>query len=293
MGGNVRLCQYTVNGQADTRFGLIRDQQVIDVAAAGGPSTLAEALQSPWENLLASLRTISSSSESGTSLRDLSLRAPIDEQEVWAAGVTYLRSRDARMEESTQRDVYDQVYDADRPEIFFKATPNRVSGPGEAVAIRGDSQWDVPEPELVLLHNRTGELVGYTIGNDVSSRSIEGENPLYLPQAKLYARSAALGPVIVTIDELRDPSNLGIRLVIRRDGRAHFEDRTSSSQLHRSFADLTTFLFRANEFPFGVFLMTGTGIVPPSEFTLEDGDEVTIAIDGIGELVNPVVRLEQ
>ncbi len=289
----MRLCQYTVNGQADTRFGLIRDQLVIDVAAAGGPSTLAEALQSPWENLLASLRTISSSSESGTSLRDLSLRAPIDEQEVWAAGVTYLRSRDARMEESTQRDVYDQVYDADRPEIFFKATPNRVSGPGEAVAIRGDSQWDVPEPELVLLHNRTGELVGYTIGNDVSSRSIEGENPLYLPQAKLYARSAALGPVIVTVDELRDPSNLGIRLVIRRDGRSHFEDRTSSSQLHRSFADLTTFLFRANEFPFGVFLMTGTGIVPPSEFTLEDGDEVTIAIDGIGELVNPVVRLEQ
>jgi 2-dehydro-3-deoxy-D-arabinonate dehydratase len=293
LGGEVRLCQYTINNETGTRFGLISEERVIDVAAAGGPDSLAAAMHMSSGDLLDSLRAVSGAEDAGTSLDQVTLRAPIDEQEVWAAGVTYLRSRDARMEESTQRDVYDQVYDADRPEIFFKATPNRVSGPGEAVAIRGDSGWDVPEPELVLLQNRSGELVGYTIGNDVSSRSIEGENPLYLPQAKLYSRSAALGPVIVTVDELTDPSNLGIRLAIRRNGRIHFEDRTSTSQLHRSLVDLTSYLFRANEFPDGVFLMTGTGIVPPSEFTLEDGDEVTIAIDGIGELMSPVVRLTQ
>lgn len=225
-----------------------------------------------------------------TTMNDARLLAPIDEQEVWAAGVTYLRSRNARMEESTQKDVYDQVYDADRPEIFFKATPNRVANPGDAVVIRADSGWDVPEPELVLALNSAGEVIGYTIGNDVSSRSIEGENPLYLPQAKLYSGSASLGPTIVTVDELPDVSNLGIELVIRRDGKPRFTDRTSTSQLHRTLADLVRYLFRANEFPNGVFLMTGTGIVPPSEFTLEAGDEVTITIDDIGTLVNPVIR---
>ena len=224
-------------------------------------------------------------------LDSIRLMAPIDRQEVWAAGVTYLRSRDARMEESSQRDVYDRVYDADRPELFLKATPNRVSGPGEAIAIRGDSGWDVPEPELAILLNVHGELVGYTIGNDVSSRSIEGENPLYLPQAKVYSRCAALGPTVVTVDELPDVSNLEIQLTIRRGGTELFHDTTSTSRLHRSLSDLITYLMRDNEFPSGVFLMTGTGIVPPSEFTLQDGDEVAIRIEGIGSLVNPVVRL--
>jgi 2-dehydro-3-deoxy-D-arabinonate dehydratase len=205
--------------------------------------------------------------------------------------VTYLRSRDARMEESSQRDVYDRVYDADRPELFLKATPNRVSGPSEAIAIRGDSGWDVPEPELVILVNAHGELVGYTIGNDVSSRSIEGENPLYLPQAKVYSRCAALGPAVVTVDELPDVSNLEIQLTIRRDGAQLFQESTATSQLHRSLSDLMEYLLRDNEFPAGVFLMTGTGIVPPSEFTLQDGDEVTVRIEGIGSLVNPVIRL--
>jgi 2-dehydro-3-deoxy-D-arabinonate dehydratase len=195
------------------------------------------------------------------------------------------------MEESSQRDVYDRVYDADRPELFLKATPNRVSGPGEAVAIRGDSGWDVPEPELAILLNAHGEVVGYTIGNDVSSRSIEGENPLYLPQAKVYSRCAALGPVVVTVEELPDVSNLEIQLTIRRGGQELFQDTTSTSQLHRSLSDLTEYLFRANDFPTGVYLMTGTGIVPPSEFTLQDRDEVTIRIEGIGSLVNPVIRL--
>jgi 2-dehydro-3-deoxy-D-arabinonate dehydratase len=217
--------------------------------------------------------------------------APIDRQEVWAAGVTYLRSRDARMEESTQRDVYDRVYDAARPEIFLKATPNRVVGPGEAVAIRSDSTWDVPEPELALVLNRDGETVGYTIGNDVSSRSIEGENPLYLPQAKVYSACAALGPVVALAWEFDIAADHAIRLVIRRGGAVLFDGDSATSQIHRPFAELVTYLRRHNEFPAGVVLMTGTGIIPPSEFTLEDGDEVEITIDGIGTLRNPVKRL--
>jgi 2-dehydro-3-deoxy-D-arabinonate dehydratase len=166
-----------------------------------------------------------------------------------------------------------------------------VSGPGEPVAIRGDSGWDVPEPELALVVNSRGELVGYTIGNDVSSRTIEGENPLYLPQAKVYSRCAALGPLIVTVDELADASNLEIQLTIQRNGGELFNGSTATSQMHRTLPDLITYLMRNNEFPAGVFLMTGTGIVPPSEFTLQDGDEVTIRIEQIGSLVNPVVRL--
>jgi 2-dehydro-3-deoxy-D-arabinonate dehydratase len=195
------------------------------------------------------------------------------------------------MEESTQRNVYDIVYDADRPELFLKATPNRVSGPTEPVAIRGDSAWDVPEPEMTLVVNAHGEVVGYTVGNDVSSRTIEGENPLYLPQAKVYSHSAAIGPVIVTVDELPDASNRSIRLQIHRDGLLLYEDESSTSRMHRTFADLVRYLFTCNEFPAGVFLMTGTGIVPPSEFTLQAGDEVQITIEGIGSLQNPVVRL--
>jgi 2-dehydro-3-deoxy-D-arabinonate dehydratase len=264
---------------------------MIDLARSGGPESLAAALQMPAAKILAALRAAEDDPQVDMPLTSVVLKAPIDHQEVWAAGVTYLRSRDARMEESSQRDVYDRVYDADRPELFLKATPNRVSGPGEAIAIRGDSGWDVPEPELAILLNAHGELVGYTIGNDVSSRSIEGENPLYLPQAKVYSRCAALGPAVVTIDELPDVSNLEIQLTIRRGGTELFQDSTATSQLHRSLSDLTDYLLRDNEFPAGVFLMTGTGIVPPSEFTLQDGDEVTIRIDGIGSLVNPVVRL--
>ena len=245
----------------------------------------------PATDLQSALTAVTAVDHPGNSLMNVTLKAPIDEQEVWAAGVTYLRSRDARMEESTQKDIYDRVYEADRPELFLKATPNRVAGPGEPVAIRGDSGWDVPEPELALLLNTRGELVGYTIGNDVSSRTIEGENPLYLPQAKVYSRCAGLGPVVVTVDELPDASNLEIELTIRRAGAELFKGSTATSQIHRSFADLISYLMRNNEFPAGVFLMTGTGIVPPSEFTLEDGDEVTIRIEQIGALVNPVVRL--
>ena len=285
------LAYFSVDDRDEPRFGLLAGEQVIDLARSGGPESLTAALQMPVAELWPMLTAAKDSPGVDLPLASVSLKAPIDHQEVWAAGVTYLRSRDARMEESSQRDVYDRVYDADRPELFLKATPNRVSGPGQAIAIRGDSDWDVPEPELVILLNASGELVGYTIGNDVSSRSIEGENPLYLPQAKVYSRCAALGPAVVTIDELPDVSNLEIELTIRRAGAKLFQDTTVTSQLHRTISDLIAYLLRNNEYPAGVFLMTGTGIVPPSEFTLQDGDEVTIRIEGIGSLVNPVVRL--
>ena len=287
----MRLCYFGGGSAEEPRFGLIKGEQIIDLASSGGPATLTDALQLPVEELLSMLRAVGDVDHTGVPLGNVALKAPVDRQEVWAAGVTYLRSRDARMEESNQKDVYDRVYEADRPELFLKATPNRVSGPGEPVAIRGDSGWDVPEPELALVVNARGELVGYTIGNDVSSRTIEGENPLYLPQAKLYSRCAALGPMIVTVDELPDASNLEIQLTIQRNGDELFSGSTATSQMHRTLPDLITYLMRNNEFPAGVFLMTGTGIVPPSEFTLQDGDEVTIRIEQIGSLVNPVVRL--
>ena len=287
------LCYFVMDGVENPRFGLVNGDRVIDLARLGGPHSLSEALQMPLEELRAALTTASGAGETGLSWQDVTLKAPIDQQEVWAAGVTYSRSRDARMEESRQKDVYDRVYDADRPELFLKATPNRVSGPGDPVAIRSDSSWDVPEPELALCVNARGEIVGYTIGNDVSSRTIEGDNPLYLPQAKVYSQCAALGPIVVTVDELPDPSNLEIQLTIRRDSEELFTGSTATSQMHRTLSDLLRYLMRDNVFPAGVFLMTGTGIVPPSELTLQDGDEVTIRIERIGSLANPVVRLAE
>jgi 2-dehydro-3-deoxy-D-arabinonate dehydratase len=287
----VSLCYFVAGGSSEPRFGWTDGTEVVDLARVGGPPSLTAALQMPVRDLLDALGRAKDAANARVNLEADALRAPIDEQEVWAAGVTYLRSRDARMEESAQKDVYDRVYDADRPELFLKATPHRVSGPGEPIAIRADSGWDVPEPELALLMDSRGEVVGFTIGNDVSSRSIEGENPLYLPQAKVFSRCAALGPVVMTVDELDDPSNLAIDLTIRRDGEVLFQDATSTARMHRTFDDLRDYLFKANEFPAGVFLMTGTGIVPPLEFTLQDGDEVSIDIAGIGSLVNPVTRL--
>ncbi|MGI8475308.1 MAG: fumarylacetoacetate hydrolase family protein [Thermomicrobiales bacterium] len=274
------------------RLGLIDGERVIGVGAAGEPSTLADAMAMPLADLRKRVERVRGSGAEGIPLSAVTLAAPIDRQEVWAAGVTYLRSRDARMEESTSaKSAYDLIYEAERPEIFFKATPSRVSGPGESIAIRGDSTWDVPEPELALAINRGGELIGYTIGNDVSSRSIEGENPLYLPQAKVYEKCAALGPSIALAWEVGDVKDRAIRLTIRRGGATLFDGDSSTSQIHRTFDDLVTYLRRHNDFPFCFFLMTGTGIIPPSEFTLEDGDDVEIAIDGVGTLRNPVIRL--
>ncbi len=216
--------------------------------------------------------------------------APIGSQEIWAAGVTYLRSRTARMEESKDAGggtFYDKVYNAERPELFFKGTPHRVAGPGMDVRIRGDSKWNVPEPELTLAINREGKIFGYTVGNDMSSRDIEGENPLYLPQAKVYDRSTGLGPCLLVCDEILVPET-AIELEIRRDGAAVFSGATSVSQIKRTFPELAGFLFRDNSFPHGAYLLTGTGIVPPDSFTLQSGDEVRITIAPIGTLVNKV-----
>jgi 2-dehydro-3-deoxy-D-arabinonate dehydratase len=284
----VPLCLFRGTSGAP-KLGLIDGDQIFDVGASGGPATMAAALQLK----ATALGNAVEKAKAGTGIARSSVQlvAPIDEQEIWAAGVTYLRSRDARMEESTEKSVYDRVYDAERPEIFFKAMRSRVSGPGESVAIRSDSSWDVPEPELTLAVNTDGEIIGFTVGNDVSSRTIEGENPLYLPQAKVYSKCAGLGPWVVLTSEIRDVSSRSITLVIKRGGKVHFQGESSTDQIHRKFEDLVAYLRRDNEFPAGVFLMTGTGIVPPSEFTLEDGDHVEITIDGIGTLSNPVIRL--
>ncbi len=221
----------------------------------------------------------------------LPIAAPIDRQEVWAAGVTYRRSRTARMEESQgAARFYDLVYEAPRPELFLKATPHRVVGPQQAVRIRQDAKWNVPEPELGLVLNSRLKLVGYTIGNDMSSRDIEGENPLYLPQAKVYNACCALGPGIVLVDRLHEPERATIRLVVKRGRRVAFEDETNVGQMARTFADLTDWLGRDNSFPHGVILLTGTGIVPTEDFTLQPRDVVEISIDGLGTLVNPVVQ---
>lgn len=218
------------------------------------------------------------------------LQPPIGTQEVWAAGVTYYRSRDARIQESKSSgggDFYDRVYGADRPELFFKATPHRVAGPNSKVAIRDDATWSVPEPELTLLITPTGRIVGYTIGNDMSSRDIEGENPLYLPQAKVYDRSCALGPCILVSNSAL-PRSTEIQLEIRRGDKTEFSGSTSLEALKRDPASLVEFLYRNNTFPNGCFLLTGTGIVPPDSFTLKPNDEIRITITDIGTLVNYV-----
>ncbi|MGV3531681.1 MAG: fumarylacetoacetate hydrolase family protein [Chthoniobacteraceae bacterium] len=215
--------------------------------------------------------------------------APIQSQEVWAAGVTYLRSRDARIDESKDAGggtFYDRVYAADRPEIFFKATPHRVIGSGGKLTLRSDSQWNVPEPELALAINSHGRIFGYTIGNDMSSRDIEGENPLYLPQAKVWNACCGLGPGVVVRDPL--PAETTIRIEILRDGQQAFSGNTALSQMKRGFEELADYLFRDNAFPQGCFLLTGTGIVPPNDFTLQSSDEIRIEIAGVGTLVNGV-----
>jgi 2-dehydro-3-deoxy-D-arabinonate dehydratase len=220
------------------------------------------------------------------------IEAPIGAQEVWAAGVTYYRSRSARMAEAKDAgggDFYDRVYSAERPELFFKATASRVAAPGSHVRIRSDAKWSVPEPELTLVINQRGKIVGYTIGNDMSSRDIEGENPLYLPQAKVYDRSSALGPCILVSNEPL-PATTPIRIEIERAGRAEFSGATTLAELKRTPTTLVEYLFRENSFPAGAYLMTGTGIVPPDAFTLAGGDRIRITIDPIGTLENVVVQ---
>lgn len=277
------------DGQGDVAVGTITDDQLFPLDTSNSQyRQLSDILEA--DDPAAAVATLTAA-EVGIPLDQVVLLPPIDNQEVWAAGVTYKRSQTARMEESeTSADCYDRVYQSARPEIFLKATPNRVSGPGQPVRIRADSKWDVPEPELALVLNSRLELVGFTIGNDVSSRDIEGENPLYLPQAKVYNQCCGLGPYIVLASSVADPSAIEISLRIERDGNSAFQGETSISEMARSFDDLLGWLGRENSFPNGAFLLTGTGIVPDSDFTLQGGDLVHISISGIGTLSNPVVR---
>jgi 2-dehydro-3-deoxy-D-arabinonate dehydratase len=235
---------------------------------------------------------ISKASPAGNNdwLQSQAILAPIGSQEVWAAGVTYLRSKVARMEESEESGgatFYDKVYDAERPELFFKATAQRVVGPNENVRIRKDSTWDVPEPELTLIITSGGKIVGYSIGNDMSSRSIEGENPLYLPQAKVYDKSAAIGPCIL-VTQNGIPSTTEISMTIERNNKKMFEGSTSIDQMKRSHTELVSFLYREYTFSSGCYLMTGTCVVPGHDFTLQSKDVINITIEGIGTLINIV-----
>jgi len=223
-------------------------------------------------------------------IKEVNLLAPISTQEVWAAGVTYLRSKVARMEESKDAgggSFYNKVYEAPRPELFFKASPHRVVGPGQKVRIRHDSQWNVPEPELALLVNPQGLILGFTIGNDMSSRDIEGENPLYLPQAKVYDGCCALGPCLLLASQPL-PKETDIAMEVIRSGEIVFSGKTTLARMKRGLQELVDWLFRDNSFPSGVFLLTGTGIVPPDDFTLQSGDDIRIAMPKIGILHNTV-----
>ena len=255
------------------------------------PSTSWDSLVTQ-DDLQAFLLSIVQDCRTSEDFASAKILAPIGNQEVWAAGVTYYSSRSARMEESKSAgggDFYDRIYAAQRPELFFKATASRVSGPGDHVRIRSDAAWSVPEPELTLLINARGRIIGTTVGNDMSSRDIEGENPLYLPQAKVYDRSCALGPCILIGSEPL-PSTTPIRLEIVRNGNTEFSGATTLTELKRTPSTLVEYLFRDNNFPFGAFLLTGTGIVPPDSFTLAIGDRIRITIDPIGTLENDVVQ---
>jgi 2-dehydro-3-deoxy-D-arabinonate dehydratase len=216
---------------------------------------------------------------------------PIDPPEVWGAGVTYTISRDAREFETKAHGIYAMVYQAERPELFLKATKGRCVGPRQPICIRSDSRWTVPEPELCFIVGFKGEIIGYTGGNDVSARDIEGENPLYLPQAKIFKGSCSIGPAIITSDEMDNPSNVGIRMEIQREGQVIYQGETSTSKMKRSVYELLKYLIKDNPIQAGTVCMTGTGIVPPDDFTLRDGDIVKITFDRIGSLVNPVLQL--
>ena len=276
----------------DGEIGVVRidDQGIalpLDFSRAKGVNCLADLLASSDPAALADLLT--SVTATLAPLNSYTLLHPVDHQEVWAAGVTYKRSKVAREEESAgAAQFYDKVYTADRPELFMKATPERVVNPGDPIRVRRDSKWSVPEPELTLIVSPDLRIVGYTVGNDVSSRDIEGENPLYLPQAKIYHGACSIGPVITLAKEMPPLSDVEIHLVIRRSGAVGFEGKTTIASMARTPESLVAWLGRENHFPNGVLLLTGTGIVPPDDFTLSSGDIVEITISGIGTLINPV-----
>jgi 2-dehydro-3-deoxy-D-arabinonate dehydratase len=269
--------------------GLVDGDVVTLLALSAEFPTLSHILEAPDPAEVA--RAFATAGASRQELSALTLLAPIDRQEVWAAGVTYRRSQRARMEESQgAASFYDKVYMASRPELFFKATPHRVVGPGQNVRIRQDARWNVPEPELALVINSRLQLVGFTIGNDMSSRDIEGENPLYLPQAKVYDGCCALGPWITLAADMPSIEKIEISLLVERGGKAVFQGATTAGHMARTFDDLISWLARDNSFPQGVILLTGTGIVPADDFTLAAGDAVHITIAGVGLLSNHVVQ---
>ncbi|MHB1294732.1 MAG: fumarylacetoacetate hydrolase family protein [Anaerolineae bacterium] len=296
------LCRFRAAGSAP-RLGLVAGGRLYDLTATGQD---AYASFEAWlksaagrvPQALDALRAVPNSVVPLGAAEDLlgadgSLKvlSPLDTQEVWACGVTYEMSLQARMRESEQPTVYGMVYEAPRPEIFFKATPQRVVGPEEAVGIRADSSWDVPEAEMALVVTPKKEIVGYTMGNDMSSRDIEGQNPLYLPQAKVYDRCCALGPYVRLEQAGFDPLKQEVTCTIYRDGASAWSAQTSTSRIHRPLAELVRYLGRCNSFPNGTFVLTGTGVVPPDTFTLAEGDVVEITFDGLGTLRNPVIEL--
>lgn len=280
----MQLCKVQLDS-GEIRVGAVFEDHVrfLDV----GRNSLSDILHADQPLRLA--RELVDDQGPGVPLKQVTVLAPIDNQEVWAAGVTYKRSQEARERESVgAAKFYDLVYSAERPELFFKANPSRVSGPGDPVRIRRDSRWSVPEPELALVVSPRLKIVGYTIGNDMSARDIEGENPLYLPQAKVYDRSCSLGPVITISQAMPSLQDVSIRLVIERGTVTVFDGSTSLARMARPLEDLVQWLGRETTFPQGVILLTGTGIVPPDEFTLATGDRIHIDIAGIGRLSNHV-----
>jgi 2-dehydro-3-deoxy-D-arabinonate dehydratase len=283
----MKLCRFTTAASPDVRIGLIaNDQSVVDLTESGIQG-MRELFARP--DLAAELVRLSRAGLAEFSLDSVRLLTPVENQEVWAAGVTYLRSKEARMLESEfSATAYDRVYDAVRPEIFFKSLPEKVVSPGDSVGIREDARWNVPEPELALVVNPAGKIVGFTIGNDMSSRDIEGENMLYLPQAKIYTGSCAVGPWIAVGLTEEDARQWSIHLEIRRDGKMVFTGETRVDKIKRRFDELVGYLFRSQKFPNGAVLLTGAGVVPPDSFTLAAGDTVHITISGIGTLENPV-----
>jgi 2-dehydro-3-deoxy-D-arabinonate dehydratase len=282
----VTLCRFTAAPHPDVRIGLVESGSVHDLTGAG-VRRLDDLLERA--DLAKQLTLLKQSAGAGQPVDQVRLLTPVESQEIWAAGVTYLRSKQARMEESDfSARAYDHVYEAARPEIFFKAVPEKVVSPGEAVGIRRDARWNVPEPELTLVVNSSGSLVGFTIGNDMSSRDIEGENLLYLPQAKIYTASCAIGPWMVVGAVEEDARQWTIRLEIQRGDAVVFAGETRVDQIKRRFGELIEYLFRSQAFPRGAMLLTGAGIVPPDAFTLAAGDRVRITISGIGTLENPV-----
>jgi 2-dehydro-3-deoxy-D-arabinonate dehydratase len=284
----MKLCRFQPAADCPARAGLMLDETTVLDLSAAGILSLAQVLEVDDPGELA--RTLSRRELPQFEVRRVRLLCPIERQEVWAAGVTYLRSKTARMEESAMSaSAYDRVYEAPRPELFFKSMPEKVSGPGDPVGIRADAQWSVPEPELALVLNSRGRVAGFTIANDMSSRDLEGENPLYLPQAKIYRHSCAVGPWVRFDVAEAEARTWNIQISITRNGQPVFGGETPVERLKRSFEELAGYLFRSQVFPNGAVLLTGTGIVPPDDFTLQPGDRVRIAISGIGALENEVV----